>query len=1038
MAADNAELSFEVSYAGVIPAGETVSVEYATVAGTADGSDFVEITTQTLDFVNGGAPQLIVVEVIEDTNIEADENFTLELSNISTANGFVTKFVDGAATNTATGTIQNDDNAGATDGISFANVSVSEPEGNTATDNTELSFEVTYLGTIPPGETVSVDYATTTGTADGSDFVEITTQTLQFTETVKSVLIDVEVLEDTNIESDEDFTVELSNITTANGFVTKFVNGNATNIATGTINDDDGGAGTGLDFSNINIAVDESAGTAIFTVALRGDVPGGFTVDYTTADVTTTSGADYTVTAGTLTFAGTTGETQTITVPITDDTLIESTEGYQVNLSNLSTVVIGINTIQATGIIRDNDSDNDNDGVPDSDDLDDDNDGILDCVESLDSTESGYFAWTLNSPWGTLSMDENPDAAITDWALSATGDYTWSGITADTQGGTQFQVTNIAASSLNEALTNNHYFQVTFTTGADLIDPELYDAAWGWASPEIGDSYSMSLAISEDNFSTYEFLASDVFSTDPGTGVTYEVIDLMEGTSHTLRSNTTYTVRVYIYGYIDDTSNDFSIFDDLHFYIRACQGVDSDNDTILDHLDLDSDNDGLPDNVEAQTTLGYILPDGVFGLNGLDTAFPSGITPTNTDGTDTPDYLDLDSDNEGGDDTAEASITLSSSDIDGDGLDDATDATADYTDVGGTIDSPLTGLVVLPDTDGDVNSGGDVDFRDAINDASVDLDADNDGILDSFEDLNLDGDNDPATDPTNSDSDSYPDYLDIDSDDDGIPDNVEAQTTSGYIAPILQDLNDNGLDDAYEIGGEIGLIPVNTDETDLPDYLDLDSDNDNIPDSIEGNDFNLDGLADVVLIGSDKDNDGLDDSFEGTEQIDIDVNDEVDNPTTNLPNSDRDSELNYRDIDDDNDGIMTVDEDDSRDLIYSNDDWDEDGIPDFLDPDMEVEFDEIEVFNVVTPNGDGVHDFLQISGLEARPNNEIKIFNRWGVLIYATKSYNTIGNVFDGTSQARATYKQGDKLPVGTYFYVLNYEEVNGENISLSGYMYLN
>ena len=70
-----------------------------------------------------------------------------------------------------------------------------------------------------------------------------------------------------------------------------------------------------------------------------------------------------------------------------------------------------------------------------------------------------------------------------------------------------------------------------------------------------------------------------------------------------------------------------------------------------------------------------------------------------------------------------------------------------------------------------------------VNPMGTDLDSDDDGIVDSFEDLNLDADNDPSTNPTDSDGDGFPDYLDIDSDNDGIPDNVEAQSTSGYVAP---------------------------------------------------------------------------------------------------------------------------------------------------------------------------------------------------------------------------------------------------------------
>ncbi len=322
-----------------------------------------------------------------------------------------------------------------------------------------------------------------------------------------------------------------------------------------------------------------------------------------------------------------------------------------------------------------------------------------------------------------------------------------------------------------------------------------------------------------------------------------------------------------------------------------------------------------------------------------------------------------------------------------------------------------------------------------VNPMGVDLDSDDDGIVDSFEDLNLDADNDPSTDPTDSDGDGFPDYLDIDSDNDGIPDNVEAQTTSGYIAPSGEDTNDNGLDDAYE-DGSLGIFPVDTDGDLLPDYLDEDSDDDNVPDNIEGHDYNQDGVADVIFIGSDKDNDGLDDGYEGATAIDLDVNDEIDDPFNDLPNTDGDNESDYRDTDDDGDALRTVEEDINGDGNYANDDTDGDGTPDYLEPNREE--DEVEVFNVLTPNGDGVHDVLQISGLENFPNNTIRIYNRWGVMVFTTNGYDMEGNFFDGTSQGRVTVDVDNKLPVGTYFYILDYEDDNGNQQSLSGYIYIN
>ena len=318
----------------------------------------------------------------------------------------------------------------------------------------------------------------------------------------------------------------------------------------------------------------------------------------------------------------------------------------------------------------------------------------------------------------------------------------------------------------------------------------------------------------------------------------------------------------------------------------------------------------------------------------------------------------------------------------------------------------------------------------------VDLDMDDDGILDNFEDLNLDADNDPATNPTDTDNDGVPDYLDIDSDDDGIPDNVEAQSTLDYVAPSGVDVNGNGVDDAYEINGLLGIIPEDTDGDDLPDYVDEDSDNDNIPDRIEAHDHNRDGIPDVVLIGSDKDRDGLDDGYEGGTTIDLDVNDEINDPYNDLPNTDGDGESDYRDTDDDDDGIQSKDEDINIDGNYANDDSDGNGIPEYLEPN-EVE-DPIEVFNVVTPNNDGAHDVLTINGLENYPDNSIRIYNRWGVLVYNTQAYNTEGNVFDGTSQGRVTVDSDRKLPVGTYFYILDYKDAKGEQQTLSGYIYIN
>ena len=326
-----------------------------------------------------------------------------------------------------------------------------------------------------------------------------------------------------------------------------------------------------------------------------------------------------------------------------------------------------------------------------------------------------------------------------------------------------------------------------------------------------------------------------------------------------------------------------------------------------------------------------------------------------------------------------------------------------------------------------------------VNANGVDLDSDDDGIPDAFEDLNADNDNDPSTDATDTDLDGIPDYLDIDSDNDGIPDNIEAQTTLGYIPPSLVDNNGNGVDDAYENAGNTGLIPVDTDGDGFPDYVDEDSDDDGVSDLIETNDSNLDGISDVSLMNSDQDNDGLDDVFEGSVLNDVDVNDEIDDPATDLQDTDQDDELDYRDTDDDDDGILTRDEDLDQDDNFANDDSDDDGIPNYLDRDqVPTNVEDIDVINVITPNDDTVHDFLEIRRIENFPNNTVKIFNRWGVLVFQARGYDNSSNVFDGTSEGRVTVDKDNRLPVGTYFYIVDYVNDEGITKQISGYLYIN
>jgi gliding motility-associated-like protein/uncharacterized repeat protein (TIGR01451 family) len=74
------------------------------------------------------------------------------------------------------------------------------------------------------------------------------------------------------------------------------------------------------------------------------------------------------------------------------------------------------------------------------------------------------------------------------------------------------------------------------------------------------------------------------------------------------------------------------------------------------------------------------------------------------------------------------------------------------------------------------------------------------------------------------------------------------------------------------------------------------------------------------------------------------------------------------------------------------------------------------VYNEFTPNNDGKNDLFRIDCIESYPNNELKVFNRYGALVYSKTRYE---NDWNGTANVSGVVNRGDMLPTGTYFYVI-------------------
>jgi gliding motility-associated-like protein len=101
------------------------------------------------------------------------------------------------------------------------------------------------------------------------------------------------------------------------------------------------------------------------------------------------------------------------------------------------------------------------------------------------------------------------------------------------------------------------------------------------------------------------------------------------------------------------------------------------------------------------------------------------------------------------------------------------------------------------------------------------------------------------------------------------------------------------------------------------------------------------------------------------------------------------------------------------------------------------EDEEIIIYDAISPDdGDGINDVFTIAGLQNFPDNNLKIYNRWGVLVFENDAYH-LGPFFDGTSNGRVTITKEEKLPTGVYYYVLTYIK-NGETISKAGPLYIN
>ena len=432
-------LVFEVGFSEG-PSSRDVTVRYRTRAGTAaagdDYDDQFEFATRELRIVAGDASATVLVPTEPDRLDEDNETLELELSS-----------PDGAVivNGTASGVIIDNDPEPA---LRVSDAEATEADGASATFTLSLSeasgrdVTVAYR-TVDDTATAGADYTAPTGTTPGTD----PTATITAGDTTATV--DVALVNDDVAEDVETFRLEVTGAVNAQ---------RDDSVGVATIIDDDG---------PIQIIVDDPAyvyegdgASAVFTVRLsRDDAANAVTVMYSTVDGTATAGADYAAaTSQTLTFlAG--SITETVTVPLVNDDIIEDAETFRLVLSSPSSNA-EIGDGEATVLVLDDD------GLP-----------TLSVADAATAVEGSTATFTITlsravAQDATVAYAAVADPTAADEAAAAVGlDYTATSGTATVAArGTSTTVTVPLLQDSFDENSETFWLRLSIPTGATIVD----------------------------------------------------------------------------------------------------------------------------------------------------------------------------------------------------------------------------------------------------------------------------------------------------------------------------------------------------------------------------------------------------------------------------------------------------------------------------------------------------------------------------------------------------------------------------------------
>ncbi len=339
----------------------SVSVDYATSAGTATPGDDYTDTSGTLTFAPDETRAAFEVSIIDDDQFEPSETILLELSNASDATI--------GPKSPATLTIVDDDPL-SSDGLKIN----FEPPGNSDTPSGYLpdtgeaygyrdtgyfyGWDQTVDETRDRGDHSDERYDTLNhmqkdgshtwevAVPDGAYDVFLVMGDPSYTDQINTVSVEGTVIQDP--DGEDNFDKYNVTVSVTDGRLTIAPASGSENAKICFVHIVPSRT---VDFSDAIYNVDEGVGEALITVTLDTVAQDPVSVDYETKDDTAMAGEDYTQSSDTLTFAP--GETVlTFTVPITDDTVYEGDEALTLNLYNAVNASIGTNDPATLNILE--------------------------------------------------------------------------------------------------------------------------------------------------------------------------------------------------------------------------------------------------------------------------------------------------------------------------------------------------------------------------------------------------------------------------------------------------------------------------------------------------------------------------------------------------------------------------------------------------------------------------------------------------------------------------------------------------------------